>query len=131
MKIKSNINTDTTRINLEICNNDLIKMINVSKYTDIWQYLVTMGIEYIRGKEETECTYYYFFNSKNELGLTIKVNKRGIKEVRLYSITKSINIVMTCNIEYNAFYDLLDLFLRSDEKINIGTLNKIEKKEAN
>lgn len=63
--------------------------------------------------------------------LIIVTNKKGIYDVTLSSFYKKINIVMIDNIETNAFYNLLDLFLKPDEKIDIGTLNEIEKKEAN
>ena len=129
MKMESNTNMDTQHINLEICNNDLFRLINVGRSIEIWQYLNRIETNGIRGIKEIKHISYYFFNHKNNLHLTIETDKQGIAKVYLFSITKKINITMDHNIEYNAFYDLLSLFLRSNDRIDIETLN--EKKEAN
>lgn len=120
---------DTQHINLEICNNDLFRLVNFGRATEIWQYLDRIETSGIRGKKEIKRISYYFFNPKNNLHLTIEANEQGITEIYLFSLTKKINIIMNHNIEYNAFYDLLSLFLRPNGQIDIGTLN--EKKEAN
>lgn len=129
MKMELNTNMDTRHINLEICNNDLFRLVNFGRALEIWQYLDRIETSSIRGKKEIKRISYYFFNPKNNLHLTIETNEQGITEIYLFSLTKKINIIMNHNIEYNAFYDLLDLFLKPDDRIDIGTLN--EKKEAN
>lgn len=129
MKIEINTNFNIQNIKLEIYNKDLFRLANIGRATEIWKYLNKIEIKNIRGTRETQINSYYFFNPKNDLYLTIITNGQGIDDIHLCSLTKEINIRMNRNIETNAFYDLLDLFLRSDDKIDIGTLN--EKKEAN
>ena len=126
MKMELNTNMDTQHIRLEICNNELFRLINVGRFIEIWQYLDSIEMNSIRGIKEIKYNSYHFFNHKNNLHLTVEVDKQGITKVYLFSITKKINITMDHNIEYNAFHDLLSLFLRSNDKIDIGTLNKVE-----
>ena len=126
MKMESNINMNTQRIRLEICNNDLFHLINVGRSIEIWQYLNRIETNGICEIKEIKRISYYFFNHKNNLHLTIETDKQGITKVYLFSITKKINITMDHNIEYNAFYDLLSLFLRSNDQIDVGTFNKEE-----
>lgn len=126
MKMESNTNMDTQHIKLEICNNDLFRLINVGRSIEIWQYLNRIETNGICGIKEIKRISYYFFNHKNNLHLTIETDKQGIAKVYLFSITKKINITMDHNIEYNAFYDLLSLFLRSNDQIDVGTFNKEE-----
>lgn len=130
--IDGTLNSNTLSFDLEMDKNDLFMLVKGSKYTDIWNYLENISITEIHDKSGASAKYSYEFrNPNNDMCLIIVTNKKGIYYVTLSSFYKKINIVMIDNIETNAFYDLLDLFLKPDEKIDIGTLNKIEKKEAN
>lgn len=124
------INSETLSFDLEMDKNDLFMLVKGSKYTDIWNYLKNISITEIHGESGVSAKYSYEFrNPNNDMCLIIVTNKKGIYYVTLSSFYKKIDIVMLHNIETNAFYNLLDLFLKPDEKIDIGTLN--EKKEAN
>ena len=130
--VDGTLNSNTLSFDLEMDKNDLFMLVKGSKYTDIWNYLENISIVEIHDKAGASVKYSYEFrNPNNDMCLIIVTNKKGIYDVTLSSFYKKINIVMIDNIETNAFYDLLDLFLKPDEKIDIGTLNKIEKKEAN
>lgn len=130
--VDGTLNSNTLSFDLEMDKNDLFMLVKGSKYTDIWNYLENISITEIHDKSGASAKYSYEFrNPNNDMCLIIVTNKKGIYDVTLSSFYKKINIVMIDNIETNAFYDLLDLFLKPDEKIDIGTLNKIEKKEAN
>lgn len=130
--VDGTLNSNTLSFDLEMDKNDLFMLVKGSKYTDIWNYLENISITEIHDKSGASAKYSYEFrNPNNDMCLIIVTNKKGIYDVTLSSFYKKINIVMIDNIETNAFYDLLDLFLKPDEKINIGTLNEIEKKEAN
>jgi hypothetical protein len=130
--IDGTLNSSTLSFDLEMDKNDLFMLVKGSKYTDIWNYLENISITEIHDKSGASAKYSYEFrNPNNDMCLIIVTNKKGIYYVTLSSFYKKINIVMIDNIETNAFYNLLDLFLKPDEKIDIGTLNEIEKKEAN
>ena len=130
--VDGTLNSNTLSFDLEMDKNDLFMLVKGSKYTDIWNYLENISITEIHDKSGASAKYSYEFrNPNNDMYLIIVTNKKGIYDVTLSSFYKKINIVMIDNIETNAFYDLLDLFLKPDEKIDIGTLNEIEKKEAN
>lgn len=130
--VDGTLNSNILSFDLEMDKNDLFMLVKGSKYTDIWNYLENISITEIHDKSGASAKYSYEFrNPNNDMCLIIVTNKKGIYDVTLSSFYKKINIVMIDNIETNAFYDLLDLFLKPDEKIDIGTLNKIEKKEAN
>lgn len=130
--IDGTLNSSTLSFDLEMDKNDLFMLVKGSKYTDIWNYLENISITEIHDKSGASAKYSYEFrNPNNDMCLIIVTNKKGIYDVTLSSFYKKINIVMIDNIETNAFYNLLDLFLKPDEKIDIGTLNEIEKKEAN
>ena len=123
------INSETLSFDLEMDKNDLFMLVKGSKYTDIWNYLKNISITEIHDKFRSSEQYSYEFrNPKNDMCLIIVTNKKGIYYVTLSSFYKKVDIVMLHNIETNAFYDLLDLFLKPDEKIDIGTLNKKEKR---
>ena len=126
--VDGTLNSNTLSFDLEMDKNDLFMLVKGSKYTDIWNYLENISITEIHDKSGASAKYSYEFrNPNNDMCLIIVTNKKGIYDVTLSSFYKKINIVMIDNIETNAFYDLLDLFLKPDEKINIGTwsLNKL------
>ena len=130
--VDGTLNSNTLSFDLEMDKNDLFMLVKGSKYTDIWNYLENISITEIHDKSGASAKYSYEFrNPNNDMCLIIVTNKKGIYDVTLSSFYKKIDIVMLHNIETNVFYNLLDLFLKPDEKIDIGTLNKIEKKEAN
>lgn len=125
--VDGTLNSSTLSFDLKMDKNDLFMLVKGSKYADIWNYLENISITEIHGKSGTSEKYSYEFqNPNNDMGLIIVTNKKGIYYVTLLSFYKKINIIMIDNIETNAFYDLLDLFLKSDEKIDVGTLNKID-----
>lgn len=127
--VDGTLNSNTLSFDLEMDKNDLFMLVKGSKYTDIWNYLENISITEIHDKSGASAKYSYEFrNPNNDMCLIIVTNKKGIYDVTLSSFYKKINIVMIDNIETNAFYDLLDLFLKPDEKIDIGTLNKEEKR---
>ena len=125
--VDGTLNSSTLNFNLEMDKNDLFMLVKGSKYTDIWNYLENISIIEIHDKSGASEKYSYEFrNPNNDMCLIIVTNKKGIYDVALSSFYKKINIIMIDNIETNAFYNLLDLFLKSDEKIDVGTLNKID-----
>lgn len=122
--------SETLSFDLEMDKNDLFMLVKGSRYTDIWNYLKNISISEIHSESRISEAYNYEFrNPKNDMCLIITTNKKGIYYVTLSSFYKKIDIIMLHNIETNAFYNLLDLFLKPDDRIEIGTLN--EKKEAN
>ena len=80
-------------------------------------------------------TFFEFYNYNTKVRLRVYVDKDNhffklnLIDAIDFCVLFEIKAEIMKKLETDAFYNLLDLFLKPDEKIDIGTLN--EKKEAN